>query len=281
MNIGKSVQLAGLGALLLLGACDTAETIDAEERGGLLYGLELEDVEQIHAEYLEDEDLQITVDRLTAPFDCSLYGDLCDLVGRDGAEELTAEIVDLALDGVPSNDIDAHIDARVDELAALAESESDDITHRAQSPYAAAVSASGTHRIRANSGVFTPVVGMRTAWTRVLSESNFYGSWVPHRATALCVDAGTNTQTVVEQFGTNPATYTLLESENPMSMCVLNAYSFRRRTFHERNNGVSLPASQQLPAYSRRYMIRSVGSATGTLAGSSLSVYSPGHTEYF
>lgn len=281
MNMRIFTQLGTVAMLVLLGGCEVPESAESSERGGLLFGLEDADVEQIHADYLEEEGLEVITGRLTAPFDCSLYGDLCDLVGPDGAETLTGEVVELALDGVPVEDIDAHIDTRVDVLAADDRTEDDEIVHRGQSPYSVAVSASGTHRIRAKSGVFTPAVGSRRAWTKVVSESNSFGAWVPHQATQLCVDAGTSTQTKVEWFEGLSPVETPLESLNPIGVCIANAYNLTSRSYHQRNTGVSIPATPDLPAFYRIFRIRSVGSATGVLAGSSLSLYSPGHTEYF
>ncbi|MBL4689058.1 MAG: hypothetical protein JKY37_30985 [Nannocystaceae bacterium] len=64
----------------------------------LLFGLEEADVVELNERYVADEPLEETMARLQAPFDCSLYDDLCKQVGRDRAIELTAELVDMGLD---------------------------------------------------------------------------------------------------------------------------------------------------------------------------------------
>ena len=89
-----------LGLAVLTAGCDGPDPAESEPRGGLLFGLEDADIAQIHAEYLDGEDTEFTTERLTSPFDCWLYGDLCDLVGATGAETLTGESVDMALEGV-------------------------------------------------------------------------------------------------------------------------------------------------------------------------------------
>lgn len=272
-------RIAAIAVLTLSGACDSAESIDSEQRGGLLFELELDDVEQIHESYLPGEAIEGTLNRLTAPFDCSLYGDLCDVVGPEGAEELTGELVDMALDGAEEQDIEEHIDRRVDELSADYEPE---FVLRSFGSAASSTSPSGTHRIRAWSGVFTPAVGLRRAWTRAVSEvRNSSGAWVPFSASILCVDLGANTQQHTIELGGALVVDEIIESLDPPSVCSFNATTIRRRTHHERNIGFSAPATVHLPPTDEDYIISSAGTATGTLSGWSGSVTSPGHSQTF
>ena len=276
----RSLRCIGaLTVLVLAGACDDPESFDAEQRGGLLYGLELEEVEQLHEAYLADAALESTIERLSAPFDCSLYGDLCDVVGRDGAKDLTGELVDLALDGADPQDIEDHIDARVDELA---DAYNPEFEHRGSGAFAGVVSPAGTHRLRIRSGVFTPAVGMRRAWTRAYPEvQNPSGAWVPYSSSFLCVSPGPNTQRRVVEVGGSVVVDELLESLNPFGKCGVNVTTFSYQTYHERNTGSSFPGTSSLPATDEDFIIQSSGSATGRFPGWNAAVTSPGHSEVF
>lgn len=276
----RSLRCIGaLTVLALAGACDDPESFDAEQRGGLLYGLELEEVEQLHEAYLADEALESTIERLSAPFDCSLYGDLCDVVGRDGAKDLTGELVDLALDGADPQDIEDHIDARVDELAASHDSE---FAHRATGTFASVVSPSGTHRLRMRSGVFTPPMGSRRAWSQALPEvRNPSGAWVPYTTSWLCVDIGVNTQRRVVEVDGSVVVDDEIESEDRSDTCKGDRTAMTRMTYHARNTGQTIPATPLLPATNEYYIVRSDGTATAVFPGWTASVTSPGRSDTF
>ncbi|MBV1858621.1 MAG: hypothetical protein KUG77_09440 [Nannocystaceae bacterium] len=279
-TLRHAARVAALGLIVAAGACDEPESFESEERGALMFGLEDADVEQIHADYLEGEDIQITTDRLTAPFDCTLFGDLCDVVGSRGAKTLTGEIVDLALDGVSDETIETHIDLRVDELADELDSHADDDVHRAAGPYSYADSPSGNHRIRTRSGIFTPAVGLRRAWTRVDAFARVGQQWISTQGT-LCVDVGPNTQTRIDHLEGLPGVGMALLESFSSSACENNAHTYTQRTFHARNTGLNRPGTVHLPALTRRYAIESIGSVSATVAGWSASIVGSGHAETF
>lgn len=256
--------LLSLGVFALLAGCAADANDDMEQRQGLLFGLDDEDVALLHDAYLPDEDLDLTTARLTAPFDCELYDDLCSQIGREAAIEFTAELVDLALDGATAEEIDAFNDEFLMSAMDAYEPGEDDITHRASGSWRTATS--GNVRLRVRNGITTPVIGSRQAWTEGQTQRrNALGIWSSRRATQLCVDTGTNTQTYrVSGWGT-PTTTTTIESFNPSQTCVSDASSHKSRTYHVRRSGYSghgLDSS---------YEIIARGSASGEINGASLS----------
>ena len=104
-----------LGSLSLLAAC-VADS-EATPSGELLFELGDEEVQLIHANYLADEDIEQVRAKLTAPFDCELYGDLCGYVGRDAAIELTERQVEMALAGASRDEISAYLDVALAEAS--------------------------------------------------------------------------------------------------------------------------------------------------------------------
>lgn len=229
-----------------------------------MFGLEEADVVQIHADYLGDEDIALTTDRLTAPFNCDLYNNLCDQIGREMAIEFTAEIIDLALDGATLEEIDAFNDeflmAAMDEY----EPEEGDTVHRASGSWE--TDTSGNVRLRARNGITTPVIGSRQAWTEAKTQRrNAFGVWGSRRATEICVNTGTNTQTSTVCGWGVPCSTTTLESFNPSQSCRSDSSSHKSRTYHGRNNGYDNFG------LSSSYTITARGSANAEINGANLS----------
>ena len=262
----STLTTLALCAVSLL-AC--TEGLDHEEdtpRGALLFDLSEAELEQIHAGYLADEDIELTRARLTAPFDCSLYDQFCDQVGPDAAYAITGEIVDMALDGAAIEAIDAHVDARIAEAVALA----DEVEAAGQETFRDAgawhTDTDGDFRLKVRNGITTPLIGQRHAWTEAQTERrNWMGSWVNETASQLCVNAGTNTQTLYTYTSSSGTIETLWESFNPANDCDGSVATKTVETDHERNNGDEGSGIQWW------YTIRANGCATATLNGTSFS----------
>lgn len=283
MTNKKTLTLMTLGLTVLAAGCDASDPMeDSEQRGGLLFGLGDVDVEQIHAEYLEGEDIQLSFDRLAAPFDCDPYGDLCELIGPAGAETLTGEVVEMALEGVAVAEIDAHIDLRVEELREEFDGDAQSITLRGAGLFAQDTSPNQRSRIRTNSGIWTPAVGQRRAWTQVqaFSRPSTAAPWA-HASGTLCLILGDNTQIRTTTFDGGTPFDTLLESEALPWSCQSNVHEYRTRTFHDRNNTTYTPPAPPLGGFTRSFTISSEGSAVGVVNGFTLEADSPGRTETF
>jgi hypothetical protein len=86
-----------------------------------LFGFTIDELREVHDlldlgdEVTEDEWLVANI----APFDCDLYGDFCDFVGRSEAERITAESYELALDGVGRDELSLWIAEEADAAAFL------------------------------------------------------------------------------------------------------------------------------------------------------------------
>ena len=93
--------------LTLAVGCDAPVDDASEQREGLLFDLTQSDVQQLHDRYVPDEDIDLTTARLTAPFDCALYDDLCDQVSRADAIAFTEGLVGLALSEATDEEISA------------------------------------------------------------------------------------------------------------------------------------------------------------------------------
>lgn len=264
-TLSKLTTLA-LCAVSLL-AC--TEGLDGEQdtpRGALLFDLSETELVQIHAAYLPDEDLELTRARLTAPFDCSLYDQFCDQVGPDAAYAITGEIVDMALDNEPIETIDAHIDARVAESVGLAdevEAQGQETFRDSGSWYTQTI---GDYRLKVRNGITTPLIGKRHAWTEAQTErKNWAGSWVNETASQLCVNTGTNSQTMYTHTSSTGTVATLLESFNPASQCESSKATKTEETDHMRNNGDEGSGIQSW------FTIRAHGCATAVLNGDNFS----------
>lgn len=277
------VKMAFVASWMALGACAAEESLEAEERGGLMFGLEPEDVDQIHAEYLADEDIGFTEAQLTAPFDCSLYGDLCDLAGPTGAKMLTGEVVDMALEGAPAEEIDELIDVRLDEIMEDYDAINGPNQLRAAGFWRySGTGRAGAPRVRIRSGIFTPAIGQRRAWTRIEAQERVgVGLWESTSADTLCLDVGTNTQTQIDRLGANAPDEWEFETFDPLAFCFSNVAALSSRTFHARNTGGTSPATPHLPPFTRDYEISSQGSGSGTFGTQTFSVTSLGRVEQF
>lgn len=282
MTTTKSLLL--LAFCTALGACGEGEALDGEERGGLMFGLDPEDVEQIHAAYLPDEDIELTTARLTAPFDCALYGDLCDLAGPGGAKVLTGETIDMALGGADPEAIDDFIGVRLDELSSDRDDEEAFDQPRAFGTWRTAnLSGISNLRVRIRSGIISPVVGQHRARTLLQAEARSGNSnfWYPTAVERLCVSAGLNAQTRIDTVGENSPVETVIELRTTRQNCRNNTGFIYTETLHARNYGVTIPATPQFPETTRVYELSSQGSGTGTVNGQSFTVTSPGRIEFF
>lgn len=201
-----------------LAACVEAPPSPSEP--ALLYGLTSADVEALHAQYLADEPIAATYARLTAPFACDGFGDLCRQVGAEAAEAIIGDEVALALAGTPRAEVDAALQVRLAAATAAHFARPERVTHTT-------TQTTGDFRLRVENGVTNPLVGSREAWTHAWTQHQNTGIWWSADATQLCVDAGTNTQALSGvQF----------EAINPANSCALGTGSRTVTTLHARIN---------------------------------------------
>lgn len=260
----QRTSILGLLLVAAIAGCAADASEDGELREGLMFGLEDADVVQIHAGYLGEEDITLTTDRLTAPFDCTLYDNLCDQIGREAAIEFTAEVVDLALEGATPEEIDAFNDDFLMRAMDEYEPEESDTVLRASGSWE--TDTSGNVRLRARNGITTPVIGSRQAWTEARTQRrNAFGAWGSRRATEICVNTGTNTQTSSFCGWNVPCSTSTFESFNPSQTCRSDASSHKSRTYHGRHNGYDQHGLWGT------YTITARGSATAEINGSNLS----------
>lgn len=259
------------------GGCDTSADEAQTQREGLLFGLESSDLETLQT-YVPDEDPAALEARLTAPFACSQYGDLCDAIGRGRAIEYTGSLVDMALEHAAIEDIEAfsqtYLDQAMSEHAELGdiavEDEETVIALRAATSWFSRTV--GNVRLLVRNGISTPVIGARRAWTQAKTQRrNGLGNWVNRRATELCVDTGTNLQTWRVCGGGNPCETVTLESLNPAETCVSNRLSHTVSTFHERNTTTQNPGG----GFSESFTVLADGCGDGELNGVSFSAVCP------
>lgn len=260
-------------------ACSVDEQTDSETlRGALMFGLDDQDVVQLHESYLPEADLQLTIDRLTAPFDCALYGDLCSQIGEDRAIELTEELVYMGLDGASLEEIDARVELRTDEgMDALVDEEiAEDLTFRSSTGWYSRTS--GNVRMLTRNGITTPVIGSRQAWTEAKTQrKNTLGIWNNKEATEICVNAGTNTQSSRVCGGGIPCSTSTFESINPSNTCVASEKSHKVKTYHSRNNG-----SEPGGGFSISYTLTARGCANAEIQGTNLSTgCAPNHVRIY
>lgn len=240
-NQTRSLSLTLLALPLLFVAC-----VDESDppTGELLFGLDDEQVELIHANYLADEDLEQVRAKLTAPFDCTLYADLCEHIGHDAAIELTAQQVEQALAGASLDDIEAELartlaeasKARLDYEATLSddevEGEREGERFRGSGDWA--IRTKGDYRLKVRNGVSNPLIGVRTAWTESkLQHQDWTGIWWSAQADEICANTGVNEQ-YMEMVGTN--FNFVVESKDPAKDCIVSDNSFIQDTVHSRLN---------------------------------------------
>lgn len=276
MNKNRILAFAAL-SMAALSACGADGEADLTRSGELMFGLNDGDVEQIHARYLEDEDIDLTFARLTAPFDCELYDDLCEQVGETQALAITGELVDLALDEATPDTIDSYLDERL--LDAMAENETpdtEDVAFRASSQSNWAYDEDEGTRLRVHTGITTPLIGKRKAWTEANTQASGSGPWHSWNASLLCVNPGANTQTFSFCGGGSPCNSITIENENPGNHCIGNSSWHRRQTSHDRNKGRSFSGG-----FWTRYRLYSRGCATATIEGYNLSACGPTHSRAY
>jgi hypothetical protein len=226
-----------LAAPLLAAAC--ASESDREE-GELLFGLSEADVVLIHDNYLPSEDYELTLARLTAPFDCSLYAELCDQVGVEAAIDITARQVEQALAGASLDEINAELGAAIAEASAERRADAaaqPDETEQFRSTGGWAIREKGDYRLKVRNGASRPLIGDITAWTEsVLQHRDALGIWWAIDGTEICANTGANElewgyQGILingEQY------YYLLESKDPAKTCIVGESSYEVSTTHAR-----------------------------------------------
>ncbi len=92
-------------------------------------------------------------------------------------------------------------------------------------------------RLRVRTGTTTPLTGKRRAWTEANTQAAGIGTWQSWNATALCVNAGSNTQTYSVCGGDSPCSTGTIETENPGNTCLISGSWHRVQTTHDRNEG--------------------------------------------
>ena len=267
----RSFALAALCSLGVFGCDPTSEPVDSAQaaRGGLLFDLTEAELVQIHSTYLAEEDLELTRARLTAPFDCSLYDDFCDEVGAVAAEAITGETIDLAREGAPIAEIQALLDARIEEAVDELDREALEAEIAFRGSSSLVYHTQGDFRLGVRNGITTPSVGDRRAWTQATTwhyVDQFPYLWYLADATQICVNAGTNSQTY--HFNGQELQ---LESINPANACVAGDSALEISTWHDRLSGSG----------NAWYDITVRGSATASLNGLNFAKTAPTYVETY
>jgi hypothetical protein len=270
------LTVASLVALAGIGGCESENSDEAAE-GELLFDLSPEQVEAIHEAYLPDEDLADTQARLTAPFNCDLYDDLCEQVGREAAIDVTARQVDLALEGVSPDELEAETRAWIDAAAkALLEAEDGLSEDEFRSSGSWAIRTKGDYRLRVRNGITTPLIGMRQAWTESqLQHKDIFGVWWAINGSEICVNPGVNEQVQVTGGGGGPTSYLTIESADPVKTCDVNESSYKDKTYHERNNGWENGGLYQY------FILTADGCGTGDVNGVHMGICASAHSVYY
>lgn len=275
-----SVASKLLSALALVGlisatACDGQDASEPENAdAALLFDLTEQQVEAIHAAYLPEEALAQTHARLTAPFDCDLYDDMCVQVGREAAIDLTSRQVDLALEGVSPEEMEVQLREWVDQ-ATKDRADAEDVSGEDEfrSSGAWATRTKGDYRLRVRNGITTPLIGQRRAWTESkLQHKDIFGVWWSVVGTEVCTNAGVNEQVRVGGGGGGPTTYVTIESYDPAKTCQASTSSLTVTTYHARNNGWE---NAGLWAY---YTLTADGCGTGEVNATNLGICAGSHT---
>jgi hypothetical protein len=267
----RSLILAALCSIGMLG-CDPASepSDDAQEaRDGLLFDLTEEELAEIHATYVPEEDIELTRARLSAPFECSLYGDFCDEVGAEAAEAITGETIDLAREGAPIEEIQALLDTRIDEAVSELDPEALEAEISFRGSTSLVYHTQGDFRLGVRNGITTPSVGDRRAWTQATTwhyVNQWPYLWYLADATQICVNAGTNTQT----FHFN-GQLLQLESINPANACTAGDNALEISTWHDRLSGSG----------GAWYDITVHGSATASINGLNFAKTAPTYVENY
>lgn len=272
----RSALLLAVTSLPVMSGCAEMEEGD-EERSGLLFDLDEVSLMEIHDTFLGDEDIELTRARLTAPFECSLYDDFCDLVGRDAALSITEAQVAMALSGATEEEIEEAFDAEVDSAMELVaeepEEESEEASYRSNGGWT--THTIGSYRLRVRNGITTPLIGKRSAWTQSKFQKNGWFGWTSKQADSLCADTGRNTQELYTWGGGVPSSTVTLESINPGNWCSSNDGNYKKETKHDRNNGWSGWG------LGNAYIITADGCGSASNNGSNFSACPASHEMWF
>lgn len=281
MTTQTFLKLAALSLCTLVASgCSLEDDADLDTPGdALLYDLSEAELDQIYIDYGGDDDSDEFRARLTAPFDCSLYGQFCEQVGRDAAYLITGEMIDLALDGAELDAIETHFDQRVEEAAAV-DDDGDEDKDEFRAAGGWTTQTNGSYRLRVRNGVTSPLFGDRKAWTEAKMQKKTLGVWSNKTATQLCVNAGTNTQTEAGTiyFANWPfqqTQYAVIESSNPGNACTGSIKTKTISTDHDRRNA----HSGQSTYWS--YTIRAAGCATGSINSLNFSACASAYEKSF
>ncbi len=243
-----------------------------------MFDLTDSDVEQLHTRYLEDEDIEMTFDRLTAPFNCDLFDGLCDQVGEQQAIEITGELVDLGLDGATPDEVETYLDARLDAaMDGLEEQNLETTGFRGTTSSPWVYNQTGSARMKVRTGITTPLIGKRKAWTVAVSQVTSPGTnWYGWEADAICVNVGTNTQTRTLCGGGSPCATETYESQNPGNSCVVDERQHKVQTSHKRKTGKNYAGGVW-----SFYTLTSRGCATANIEGFNFSVCGLSHSRTY
>jgi hypothetical protein len=272
----KSRSWGLVAVLLAVPACDADEVAMVEDtaRGALMFDLTDDDVVELHDRYLRGEDIELLRAQLTAPFDCTRFGDFCEQVGEAAALEITARQVELALEGVSDEELAAQLADWTRAAMAEREDRDDELTFRSNGGWF--VRTKGDYRLRVRNGINTPVFGQREAWTESqLQHQDALGVWWQIDGTEICANTGVNTQTVSICGGGVPCSETLLESFDPVKQCVASSGNFTQTTYHARNNGVAVGGM------SSTYIIEANGCGSAEVNATTLGICADVHVAIF
>ncbi len=223
LHLAVVLSLCGL-------ACDAPSPDDVDLREGeLMFDLDEREVAGFHETYVPGGDLELTRERLTAPFDCGLFGDLCAQVGRDAAIEISGMQVELAREGVTLEEMNEQTLAWISEAMDEYEpDDADDVVFRGTSNWSTRTK--GDYRLRVRHGITTPWTGDREAWTQSkFQHQDWLGVWWQVKADDLCVDTGVNSQ-----HHWNGVAWLLMNSANPGEVCNSNDGNIKKITTHAR-----------------------------------------------
>ncbi|MBV1857737.1 MAG: hypothetical protein KUG77_04935 [Nannocystaceae bacterium] len=266
--------------LALASACDTSIHEAAEQREGLLFGLTQDDVQQLHDDYVPEEDIQLTTDRLTAPFNCDLYDDLCDQVGRDQAIEFTMELVDLTMQGASDEEVEAFSEDYMGTAMKIRSEQAEDLDNddgvvlRSWSSWTT-VTAGSTARLKVRNGITTPLVGKRKAWTEAMSYRRYGLGWASRTVDRLCSNGGTSTQTRTVCEGGAPCSTLTVDTSNPPNTCEFDSAYVSSFGLHQRNSG----GDNAIASWT--YRLRAGGSGSILHDGVFLNTAAAGHVRTY
>ncbi len=224
----RGVAVAAL-SMLVVPACDDDPGPEFRD-GELMFDLTDDELIAFHATYVPEDDPELTRARLTAPFDCALFDDFCDQVGRDGAIEVTRLQIELGRTHASTETMNEETAAWISDAMDAYDPEEVDEVFRGSGPWSTRTK--GNERLRVRNGVTSPVAGDREAWTQSKFQRQTFGTWWQVQADTLCANTGTNTQDWDLAGST-----TTIETKNPGEICHSNDGKMKHITLHNRNNG--------------------------------------------